>query len=182
MTPYFFFLCLSFLVSYFPAGEKNDTLPFIKGVYGNPGTLLDAGYSFDSLEMNAVFVRSHSLNQKFLDAAREQGCGVYVEFPTLRNSILNGWVVDMDKILDEHTPDALLGVFYASWYPADHDSALYRTLGIDVADLAGITDVLSPMLFHMMKDRPVDWVGEYIEWHNDVFRPVAFAGSAISNC
>lgn len=284
MTPYFFFLCLPFLISCFPAGEKNDTLPFIKGVYGNPGTLLDAGYSFDSLEMNAVFVRSHSLNQEFFDAAKEQGCRVYVEFPTLngknylqdhpeawpvnekgeqspaadwfmgicptdpgfkefrsnqlkdilgefdvdgifldylhwhaqfetpdpilpetcfcsrctkifkneanldipgvtitekaswilenadkewrswRNSILNGWVVDMGKILDEHTPDALLGVFYASWYPADHDSALYRTLGIDVAELAGITDVLSPMLFHMMKDRPVDWVGEYIEW------------------
>ncbi len=267
-----------------PVGEKNDSLPFIKGVYGNPGTLLDAGYSFDSLGMNAVFVRSISLNQEFYESARQQGCRVFVEFPTLngknylqenpeawpinekgeqtpaadwfmgicptdpgfkafrtkqlnailsefdvdgifldylhwhaqfettepilpetcfcnrctdmfegqlghaipgsgipekaawildnaddewrswRNSILNGWVRDLGELVKQSRPEALLGVFYASWYPADHDSALYRKLGIDVAELANHVDVLSPMLFHRMKGRPVEWVGEYVEW------------------
>ena len=56
---------------------QNDSLPFIKGVYGNPGTLLEAGYSFYSLGMNAVFVRSISLNRQFYDTARKQGCRVY---------------------------------------------------------------------------------------------------------
>lgn len=288
MKNFLILLCCSTLFSCTPPGEKDDSLPFIKGVYGNPGTLLDAGYSFDSLGMNAVFVRSISLNREFFDTAREQGCRVYVEFPTLngrnylgdnpqawpinekgekapaadwfmgicptdqgfkefranqlkdilnefdvdgifldylhwhaqfetpdpilpetcfcdrctklfendhdldipsgtiaekagwilknadkewrnwRNSILNGWVTDMGEIVDEYRPGALLGVFYASWYPADHDSALYRTLGIDVADLADLADVLSPMLFHMMKNRPVEWVGEYIQWLGDL--------------
>lgn len=277
-----------FFYSFTPVGEENDSLPFIKGVYGNPGTLLDAGYSFDSLGMNAVFVRSGSLNREFYDTARQQGCRVYVEFPTLngknylqnnpeawpinekgeqapaadwfmgicptdpgfkafrtkqlndilsefnvdgifldylhwhaqfettdpilpetcfcnrctdmfeghlrngipgsgipekaawildnaddewrswRNSILNGWVKDMGDIVKKSRPDALLGVFYASWYPADHDSALYRNLGIDVPTLADLADVLSPMLFHKMKGRPVEWVGEYVEWLDDL--------------
>ncbi len=56
---------------------------FIKGVYGNPGTLLDAGYSFDSLGMNAVFVRSISLNREFYETSKKQGVKVFVEFPTL---------------------------------------------------------------------------------------------------
>jgi hypothetical protein len=55
-------------------------------------------------------------------------------------------------------------VFYCSWYPEDHNGALYRTLGIDVEGLAERADVLSPMLFHHMKGRPTEWVGEYLEW------------------
>jgi len=58
----------------------------VKGVYGNPETLLKAGYRFDSLGMNAVFVRSGSLTPAFFNTAKEQGCQVFVEFPTLNGS------------------------------------------------------------------------------------------------
>ncbi len=266
--------------------EMNQKL-FIKGIYGNPATLLDAGYRFDSLGVNAVFVRSQSLNRDFYNIAREQNCQVFLEFPTLngkpyldnhpeawpinengerspaadwfmgicptnpgfkefrvkqlrgllkefdvagvfldyvhlhaqfetadpilpetcfcdhctgifqghlgrdipgghvhekaswilgnadqewrdwRNSILNGWVEDLGVIVKELRPEAKLGVFYCSWFPDDHDGALFRTLGIDVAGLADRSDVLSPMLFHHMKDRPTEWVGEYLEWLDD---------------
>ena len=272
------------LFSCTPAQQKDHSQNFTKGVYGNPGTLLDAGYAFDSLGMNAVFVRSISLDSTFYRTAKKQGCRVYVEFPTLngknyvenhpgawpidekgekappadwfmgvcptdtsfkahrkrqlnsileefdvdgifldyvhwhaqfetadpilpetcfcdrctnkfasannldipdgeipekaswilnnadkkwrkwRNDILNEWVEDMGAIVENKQPEALLGVYYCAWYPDDHDSALYRTLGIDVSDLAARADVLSPMLFHKMKDRPTAWVGEYLTW------------------
>jgi hypothetical protein len=273
-----------FLLMSCGAGKEEEKAPFIKGVYGNPGTLLHAGYNFDSLGMNAVFVRSVSLNQEFYASARAQGCKVFVEFPTLlgkdylghhpeawpinelgersppadwfmgicptdsafkthrtqqlntildnyqvdgifldyfhwhaqfetpepilpetcfcdrctslfgkyiqreipgehipgkaewilehadhqwrewRNSVLNQWAIDMGKIVHDRQPEALLGVYYCSWYPTDYDSALYRTLGIDVGALSGHANVLAPMLFHRMKGRPVEWVGEYISW------------------
>ena len=35
--------------------ENNIEKTFIKGVYGDPGTLLEAGYAFDELGMNAIF-------------------------------------------------------------------------------------------------------------------------------
>jgi uncharacterized lipoprotein YddW (UPF0748 family) len=279
----YFFWWFVFLI--FLAGAPDlSAQPFIKGVYGNPAALLKAGYTFDALGMNAVFVRSGSLNRDFFNTARSQGCRVYVEFPTLygkdylknhpdawpineagekapdadwfmgicpthpgfkayraeqlrailrdydvdgifldylhwhaqfetphpilprtcfcdrctglfaaysgrqipgadipararwimdnaqgdwwkwRNSILNTWVTDMKSILRASRPKALLGVYYCAWYPSDHDSALYRTLGIDVAGLAERADVLAPMLFHQMKARPVEWVGEYVQW------------------
>jgi hypothetical protein len=262
--------------------EGQSDLPFIKGIYGNPGTLLEAGYSFDSLGLNAVFVRSISLTREFFDTARDQGCRVYVEFPTLlgrnyvddnpeawpidekglqspaadwfmgvcptnsgfrdyritqlrdilenyeidgifldyvhwhaqfetpdpilpetcfcnnctslfeaeynldipgvdisekaswileqkdtewrrwRSDVLSGWVRDLGEEVKNIRPDALLGIFYCSWYADDHDNALYRILGIDLAEFVNLADVLSPMLFHMMKDRPVGWVGEYL--------------------
>jgi hypothetical protein len=277
-----------FLPSCHPQQLQKQNPPFIKGVYGNPATLLKAGYRFDSLGMNAVFVRSQSLNQDFYTAARDQNCQVFMEFPTLngkpylndhpeawpinekgdqappadwfmgicptnpgfktyrqnqlrnllqeyavdgvfldyvhlhaqfetanpilpetcfcdhctalfadhlkislpggpipekaawilehkdkewrtwRNAILNGWIEDLGRIVKELRPEAKLGVFYCSWFPDDHDGALYRTLGIDVAGFAERADVLSPMLFHHMKNRPTAWVGEYLEWLDNV--------------
>ncbi|MCL6258332.1 hypothetical protein M3O96_04490 [Aquiflexum sp. TKW24L] len=268
-----------------PAEQKQT---FIKGVYGNPATLLDAGYRFDSLGMNAVFVRSISLNREFFDIATQQGAKVFVEFPTLngkdylkdhpeawpitetgekaepadwfmgicptdpdfknyrigqlkkilhefkvdgifldyvhwhaqfetkdpilpetcfcdrctgqfgestriiipgdsishkaqwilknkdkewrnwRSEVLNGWIADMGDVVDEIQPEAKLGIFYCSWYPADYDSALYRILGIDPKAISEIADVMSPMLFHQMKARPTTWVGEYVKWLGDL--------------
>lgn len=270
--------------------QTNREQGFIKGVYGNPASLLKAGYRFDSLGMNAVFVRSISLNPEFFSTAKAQGCKVYVEFPTLygkdyledhpdawpinergekakpadwmmgicptheafkqhrasqlekildqyavdgifldyvhwhaqfetdrpilpetcfcdrclalfsshtgtsipgesgpskakwilmhadvswrawRISVLNSWVSDMRKILKTKRPEALLGVYYSAWYPADHDSALGRTLGIDVQDLADRADVMAPMLFHGMLKRHPAWVGQYLEWLGGVLK------------
>jgi hypothetical protein len=259
-------------------------LPFVKGVYGDPATLLKAGHRFDSLGMNAVFVRSISLNDGFFSTAKHQGCSVYVEFPTLygntylkqhpeawpinekgekaaqaewfmgvcltdtglkqfrirelkeitrryavdgifldymhwhaqferadpilpetcfcercteqfgnhigkkipgstiaeragwilkhaepawrkwRSGVLTAWVTDMKQVLKQERPQAMLGVFYCGWLPAEHDSALYRKLGIDVAAIAREADILAPMLFHGMYGRPPAWVGEHMQW------------------
>ena len=265
---------------------------FIKGVYGNPGTLLEAGYTFDELGLNAIFVRSISLNDELYHAALEQGCKVFVEFPVLlgkqyldehphcrpieasgepsspadwfmgvcptcpdfkaerrqhlksilsrfkvdgifldylhwhaqfetpepilpetcfcerctdlfsktyhiaipkdrvagisnyilshhekewrdwRRSILTDWIIDLKHILKSHQPESLLGLFYCAWYPNEYDSALYRILGIDIHNFVKEADVLSPMLFHHMKDRPVHWVGEYTSWLDSVSKAI----------
>jgi hypothetical protein len=270
------------------SGINNTEKTFIKGVYGNPGTLLKAGYAFNELGMNAIFVRSYSLNNELYNAAHEQGCKVFVEFPVLngkqflknnpqcqpiepagqasppadwfmgicptcpdfredrrqhlksilkqfkvdgifldylhwhaqfettepilpetcfcerctdlfskefnidipgegvseianhilsfhekewrdwRSSILTDWIKEMKQILASHQPEALLGLFYCAWYPDEYDSALYRILGIDINDFAREADVLAPMLFHHMKDRPVSWIGEYTTWLDSV--------------
>lgn len=280
------FTILSFLFSCNPTEKEPES--FTKGVYGNPATLMDAGYRFDSLGMNAVFVRSISLNQDFFKTAKEQGVKVYVEFPTLngkeylqdhpeawpitekgekaetadwfmgicptdpafkkyrsdqlrkilqeykvdgifldyvhwhaqfetknpilpetcfcdrctaqfgksinedipgnliadkagwilenqdpawrkwRADILNGWVEEMGTITKEMRPEVKLGVFYCAWYPEDYDSALYRNLGIDPLAISKIADVMSPMLFHQMKERQTSWVGEYVTWLGDL--------------
>ena len=280
------FVILSFLFSCNPTQKEPES--FIKGVYGNPSTLLNAGYRYDSLGMNAVFVRSISLNREFFDLASQQGSKVFVEFPILngkeylkdhpeawpitekgekaepadwfmgicptdpgfkkyrsdqlreilqeydvdgifldyvhwhaqfetnipilpetcfcdrctarfgkslnkeipgnliadkaswileyqdpawrkwRADILNGWVEEMKAIIKEIRPNAKLGVFYCAWYPDDYDSALYRKLGIDPLAFSKTADVLSPMLFHKMKERSTSWVGDYVTWLGDL--------------
>jgi uncharacterized lipoprotein YddW (UPF0748 family) len=90
------------------------------------------------------------------------------EWRDWRRSILTDWIIDMNHILKSHQPESLLGLFYCAWYPDEYDSALYRILGIDINDFVREADVLAPMLFHHMKDRPVNWIGEYITWLDSV--------------
>lgn len=109
-----FLLLAAFVFSFTSVGKNNDSLPFIKGVYGNPRTLLDTGYSIDSLGMNAVFVRSISLNREFYDTARKQGSLVYVEFPALngKNYLKNNpkaWPIN-EKGEQEPPADWFMGI------------------------------------------------------------------------
>jgi len=281
-------LLLIFCICACNSSTNNTEKSFIKGVYGDPGTLLKAGYTFNELGVNAIFVRSYSLNDELYRAALEQGCKVFVEFPVLlgrqflennpqcrpiettgepsppadwfmgicptcpdfkadrrqhlksilkqfkvdgvfldylhwhaqfetpepilpetcfcercidlfsnkynidipkenisdisnhilsfhekewrdwRRSILTDWIIDLKQILKSHQPESLLGLFYCAWYPDEYDSALYRILGIDLNDFVREADVLAPMLFHHMKDRPVNWIGEYTTWLDSV--------------
>jgi len=259
-----------------------DTL--IKGVYGNPAALWKAGYDFSSLGINAVFIRSGSLNQEFIDRSKKEGVKIYVEFPVLNGkeylskhpdawpitekgnraepadwfmgicptdpgfkadrqqalaSILSSYSVDgiwldyfhwhaqfetpnpilpetcfcercmglfenyaglrlpegpisdranwilrnqeavwrkwrtgvlvewadvLNKQVKSVNGSLLTGIYHCGWMPAEHDSALYKKLGLDLAALSTRADVLSPMLFHQLKGRPVSWVGEYMNW------------------
>jgi len=90
------------------------------------------------------------------------------EWREWRSSILTNWIIDLNQILKNHQPESLLGLFYCAWYPVEYDSALYRILGIDIHDFVREADVLAPMLFHHMKDRPIHWIGEYTTWLDSV--------------
>lgn len=84
-----------------------------------------------------------------------------------RSETLTNWVRSMKDVVQQHRPKALLGVYYCPWYPAEYDSALFKTLGLDLNALANIVDVFSPMLYHHMMERSPDWVGEYVRWLSD---------------
>lgn len=71
------------MLLHFPSYSQEKKDGFVKGIYGNPERILEAGYAFDDLGVNAVFVRRSSLNQAFYQQAKVQGCRVFVEFPTL---------------------------------------------------------------------------------------------------
>lgn len=81
-----------------------------------------------------------------------------------RVAVLTNWAIEAKALIKSFNADLLMGTYHCGWFPADHDSALYRNLGIELPALASVADVLSPMLFHQMKARPVSWVGDYMNW------------------
>ncbi len=98
---------------------------FVKGIYGNPERVLKAGYAFDKLGVNAVFVRRASLNQEFYQQAKAQGCRIFVEFPTLNGK---GYIEAHPKAwpINEKGEQAAPADWFMGVCPTDPDFQAYR--------------------------------------------------------
>ena len=141
--------CLSVYAVFAQNSQKRPDLPFIKGVYGNPGALLSEGQTFQKLGVNAVFVRSAVLNERFFNAAKQEGVRVYVEFPTL-----NG-----EEYLAEHP---------AAWPINEKGERAPQAdwfMGICPTD-QGFREYRFQQLRSILTQFPVDgiWL-DYLHWH-----------------
>lgn len=83
----------------------------IKGIYGHPSPLWEAGFRLNELGINAVFVHSGAINSEMIQRARQEGAKVFAEFATLNGK---GYVSDHP---DAHAiNDKGLPVEQASWF------------------------------------------------------------------
>ncbi|MEB2779719.1 hypothetical protein U3A58_04880 [Algoriphagus sp. C2-6-M1] len=145
------FLCLLILniFSCKSSSSQEPSKEFIKGVYGNPATLLKAGYSFDSLGMNAVFVRSGSLNREIYETSKNQGVKIFVEFATLNGKEYltdhpDAWPID-EKGEKSPPADWFMGIC-----PTHHGFKEYR----------------SEELKEILDNYTVDGIFlDYVHWH-----------------
>lgn len=62
----------------------------------------------------------------------------------------------------------LLGAFLVPWRKADHDGAISFHLAQDAKLLADSVDIISPMVYHRMVERPVAWVGEITDYYAEM--------------
>ncbi|MHB8772560.1 MAG: glycoside hydrolase family 10 protein [Syntrophales bacterium] len=58
-----------------------------------------------------------------------------------------------------------LGAFVVPWTKGERNGAVSFLLGQDAFALAGIVDVISPMLYHRMTGRPAAWVGDMTTYY-----------------
>lgn len=58
----------------------------IRGIYGSPEDFWQKGFNLAKLGVNAIFVRSKSLNGEMIQRAREEGLQIFAEFATLNGS------------------------------------------------------------------------------------------------
>ncbi|MDN3687454.1 hypothetical protein [Cyclobacterium jeungdonense] len=122
---------------------------FVKGIYGNPERILEAGYAFDELGVNAVFVRRSSLNQEFYQQAKAQGCRVFVEFPTLNGK---GYIEDHPEAwpINEKGAPASPADWFMGVCPTDPGFQAFR----------------AKQLRETLRNYPVDGVFlDYLHWH-----------------
>ena len=76
-------ILLIFLRAFNSLAQGSGEVPFTKGVYGDPEAFIKNGMSYQSLGINAIFVRSVSLTDELFRRAKDAGIRIYVEFPTL---------------------------------------------------------------------------------------------------
>jgi hypothetical protein len=82
------------------------------------------------------------------------------------------FVTEARACLQRHRPTATLGIFTVPWTEADFDAHqratsdanVHPAVGQDLTLLAPHVDVISPMVYHRMCERPPTWPGEVTTW------------------
>ena len=58
----------------------------IRGIYGSPNHFWDRNLSLKELNVNAIFLNWHSIDNKLMERAKQEGVKVFAEFPVLNGS------------------------------------------------------------------------------------------------
>ncbi len=90
-------------------------------------------------------------------------------------------ITDFVKETREITKGKTLGLFSVPWQEKDFDNAIRNIIGQDYPSLGKYVDLLSPMVYHQMCGKKIDWIGEVIEYvHRESERsilPIIQAGN-----
>lgn len=76
---------------------------------------------------------------------------------------ITDWVAQARAVVDRSDAQPTLGLFGVPWLLDEYDGAIRTIIGQDYPALARYIDVFSPMTYHRMCDRDVDWIGRVIQ-------------------
>ena len=74
---------------------------------------------------------------------------------------ITSFVSEARKILGS---DKKLGMFLVPWKSEDYNGAIRSIIGQDVEELKEYVDVFSPMVYHAMCGKPVEWISDVTSW------------------
>lgn len=88
-------------------------------------------------------------------------------------SRITRFVRDVKKIIEEVKPGVKLGLFGVPWTEHDYDNAIKRIICQDYKQLSEYVDVFSPMVYHKLCGRKLNWIVEVTDYlHHLTNRPV----------
>ncbi|MBE0583640.1 MAG: hypothetical protein IH612_07710, partial [Desulfofustis sp.] len=92
------------------------------------------------------------------------------EWMVWKKEQISSFVRDARAVLQENGGGRRLqlGVFLVPWRVSDFAGALSFVLAQDARQFAGYVDRLSPMVYHRMVGRNIDWVGEISRYYDEV--------------
>ena len=88
----------------------------------------------------------------------------YIEWLEFKCGQITSMVKAVQDLIKESGKNIKLGFFAVPWDEKEHGAAIKRVLGQDFAALSGLVDTVSPMLYHKMCGKDVDWIKEKVDF------------------
>lgn len=77
-----------------------------------------------------------------------------------KNEQITSFCADVKRLINKKYPGKILGMFGVPWRISDFNGAIKKIICQDYEKLAKHVDVFSPMSYHLMCNRRVDWIGD----------------------
>lgn len=91
------------------------------------------------------------------------------EWIAWRCDIINSWVKEARNIIRRSGKNITLGMFTVPWTEKDKDNAIINIIGQDFKGLSPYVDIFSPMVYHKMCHKNVEWIYDITNWMKSNF-------------
>ncbi len=81
-----------------------------------------------------------------------------------RCAVITDTIRKIRNAVTKHRKNAIIGVFVVPWKEEDFDNAIYNVIGQDIEKLSVLIDVFSPMSYHLLCHRDVEWITSLTRW------------------
>lgn len=99
----------------------------------------------------------------------------YYEWIEFKTQQILSMVREVRELIDKHNKNnnyVKLGIFVVPWREDEHSAGIKRILGQDVVKMANYADVISPMLYHKMVNRSVEWINQMVNYYWELEKPI----------
>lgn len=126
--------------------------------------ILDTCYCDRCLKMFSEYLGESVHGNTLEEKVQHIDGSFYVEWLEFKSAQITSMVKDVKNLINESGKPIKLGFFAIPWEDKEYGAAIKRIMGQDFNQLASLVDVISPMLYHKMCGKPVEWVKQKVEY------------------
>lgn len=90
-----------------------------------------------------------------------------LEWYTFRCEQITSFVREVKKVLTDKSPRLKLGLFAVPWREGEFNNAIINIIAQDFKKLSSYVDVFSPMAYHKMCGKDINWISQISKYMQD---------------
>src|SRR3989338_2650784 len=95
----------------------------------------------------------------------------YIEWLRFKCDQITSIVELARKTITNSKKEMKLGIFVVPWEDSEYSAGIKRILGINIEQISPLVETVSPMLYHKMCGKDVEWVKEKVNYYWNLGKP-----------
>lgn len=133
--------------------------------------VLDTCYCDRCLKLFEEYIGEPIIGETLEDKVLLIDGSYYLEWLEFKAEQITSLVRNVRELINESGKNIKLGFFTIPWEDKEFGAGIKRIMGQDFGQLANYVDIFSPMLYHRMCGKEVEWIKGKVEYFWNVMKP-----------
>jgi len=135
-------------------------------VWDKPNPIIyDTCYCERCLSLFEKFIGEKIVGNTLEDKFLHIDGSYYIEWLRFKCDQITSFVGQTRKAITDSEKSVKLGIFVVPWEDNEYSAGIKRILGVNLEQIAPLVDAVSPMLYHKMCGKDVEWVKEKVNYY-----------------
>ena len=133
--------------------------------------ILDTCYCDRCLKLFSEYIGESIVGSTLEEKALLIDGSYYIEWLEFKVNQIASMVKDVREVVGKFGESVKLGIFAVPWEDKEYGAGIKRIIAQDFDQLAFVVDEFSPMLYHKMCGKPVEWIKQKVDYFWNFQKP-----------